>query len=35
MQSMTKAEKDTINSLLTEMADNISKSKWFNPLCKM
>ena len=27
MQSMTKAEKDTLNTLITEMADNISKSK--------
>ena len=27
MQSMTKSEKDTLNTLVTEMADNISKSK--------
>ena len=28
LQSMTKAEKDTLNALVTEMAENISKSKY-------
>ena len=27
---MTKAERDTMTSLITEMADNISKSKYLN-----
>ena len=27
MQAMTKAEKDSLNALIAEMADNISKSK--------
>jgi hypothetical protein len=31
---MTKAERDTMTSLITEMADNISKSKYliYNPI---
>lgn len=28
LNQMTKAEKEALNSLVAEMADNISKSKW-------